>query len=338
TDEPLGRRRLHDLHVVARAHQQPDELTALVGGDAPTNADQNHAWKCRPPPRNPKARRGSGVLERGLLARGADLELALGDLLEGHRQEVLRAGLDQRRGEALEAALAELMVVVVDLAGALRGRDHQAVLAVDVLQQLVDLRFDHRGAPSLSIADRMTDSSSSAARSLLSFTITCSNSPAAPISLRAIASRAWISSEVFAPRPARRSSRSARSGGAMNTSTASGSCRLISRAPGTSISSTTLSPSASRRSTSLRSVPYRCPANVTCSRNAPSPASRANSWSDRKWYSRPSVSAGRRGRVVADVATSSSGSDSRARAISVPLPTPEGPEITTSLALIGADG
>src|SRR3954454_14956308 len=265
-----------------------------------------------------------------------DLELALCDLLQRHRQEVLRARLAQRRREALEAALAKLVVVVVDLARALGGGDHERVLGVGVLEQGVDLGVDH--CLSSVTACRMTSVRRAAALSRSSFTMTCPNSSAAASSLRAIATRSAISPSEFVPRAASRESSSARSGGAMNTSTASGTWRRISRAPGTSISSTTLEPSARRRSTSLRSVPYRCPANVTCSRNAPSPASRANSWSDRKWYSRPSVSAGRRGRVVADVATSSSGSDSRARAISVPLPTPEEPEITTSLALIGADG
>src|SRR6185312_15421508 len=78
----------------------------------------------------------------------------------------------------------------------------------------------------------------------------------------------------------------------------------------------------------LRSVPYRFPAYDTCSRNSPASTRRANSASSRKWYSRPSRSSGRRGRVVADVATSSSGSAARARAMRVPLPTPEGPATT----------
>jgi len=111
----------------------------------------------------------AGVAER-LLAGGADLELALGDLLEGHRQEVLRAGLDQRRREALEAALAELVVVVVDLAGALGGRDHERVLAVDVLEQDVNFGIDH--LVSSSRAARISSVSWDAARSTSSFTIT----------------------------------------------------------------------------------------------------------------------------------------------------------------------
>src|SRR6476469_4532493 len=138
----------------------------------------------------------------------------------------------------------------------------------------------------------------------------------------------------FVPRPIRRCSRSPTSGGAMNTSTESGSCRSISRAPGTSISRITFEPSASRRSTSLRSVPYRWPANSTCSRNSPFCNRRWNSSGERKWYSRPCCSLGRIGRVVAEVASSSRGTSARARAISVPLPTPDGPDTTNSRPLM----
>src|SRR5207253_3621328 len=69
-------------------------------------------------------------------------DLALGDLFEGDRQVVLRAGLDQRRGELVERALAKLVVVVVDLPGALRADDHQCVARVDPLHQLVDAGVD----------------------------------------------------------------------------------------------------------------------------------------------------------------------------------------------------
>jgi hypothetical protein len=52
-------------------------------------------------------------------------DLARGDLFEGHRQVVLRAGLDQR-GQLVERALAELVVVVVDLPRALGADDDRA--------------------------------------------------------------------------------------------------------------------------------------------------------------------------------------------------------------------
>src|SRR6185312_8210125 len=258
---------------------------------------------------------------RLLLGRRRDLELPLRDLVERHRQEVLRARLDERRREALEAALAELVVVVVDLARAPRGGDHERVLAVHLLQQVVDLGMDH-ACSSAFIADRISSARSAAARSTSSLMIVWSNSGLALISSAAIRSRSATSVSVFCRRPRSLASRSSIVGGATNTSTAPGICRLISRAPATSISSTTLPPSRSRCSTSLRSVPYRFPAYDTCSRNSPSSTRRANSAAVRKWYSRPSCSSGRRGRVVADVATSSWGSAARARAMRVPLPTP----------------
>src|SRR3954463_977604 len=70
-------------------------------------------------------------------------DLALGGLLEGHRQVVLRARLDQRRRELVERPLTELVVVVVDLARALRRDDHECVTRVDLVQELVDAGMDH---------------------------------------------------------------------------------------------------------------------------------------------------------------------------------------------------
>src|SRR5205085_7885830 len=70
-------------------------------------------------------------------------ELALGDLLQGHRQVVLRARLDERRRGLVERALAEHVVLVVDLPRALGGDDHERVARVHVLEQLVDAGMDH---------------------------------------------------------------------------------------------------------------------------------------------------------------------------------------------------
>src|SRR2546421_4186335 len=70
-------------------------------------------------------------------------QLALGDLFEGHREVVLRARLDERRREVVERPLAELVVVVVDLASALRCDDDQRVARVEVLEELVYARMDH---------------------------------------------------------------------------------------------------------------------------------------------------------------------------------------------------
>src|SRR5213594_3642566 len=72
------------------------------------------------------------------------LELPAGDLFHRHRQVVLRARLDKRRRSLLEAdALAELVVVVVDLASALRRDDDERVTGLDSFEQLVDAWMDH---------------------------------------------------------------------------------------------------------------------------------------------------------------------------------------------------
>src|SRR5438105_15884315 len=71
------------------------------------------------------------------------LQLALSDLFKCDRQVVLRVGLNHRRRELVESALAEVVVVGVDLAGALGGDDHARVVGVDVLEQLVNAGGDH---------------------------------------------------------------------------------------------------------------------------------------------------------------------------------------------------
>ena len=53
----------------------------------------------------------------------------------------------------------------------------------------------------------------------------------------------------------------------------------------------------------------------------------------RNQYSTPSVSPGRCGRVVAEIATSSTGTRSTSALISVPLPAPDGPVMTNTGAL-----
>src|SRR3990172_8412122 len=90
----------------------------------------------------------SGLLDPDALgALGVDL--ALGDLLEGDRERlVAQTRLDERRHE-LGTALAELVVVGVDLPRALGRECHQRVLGVDLRKEVVDLRLDHgRGDPS----------------------------------------------------------------------------------------------------------------------------------------------------------------------------------------------
>src|SRR5439155_21582995 len=151
------------------------------------------------------------VTEEPLLLRVLVDDLALGGLLEGHRQVVLRAGLDQRRGELVERPLAELMVVVVDLPRALGGDDHERVARVDLVQQLVDAGMDHGrtmvAAPSKFRAT--IAASSSAARSLSSLRTTKSNRPCCSSWRRAVAIRPSITPLDSVARPRRRRSISA---------------------------------------------------------------------------------------------------------------------------------
>src|SRR6266481_7445163 len=68
---------------------------------------------------------------------------ALRNLLHSHREVILRAGFDERRRIVVERAFAELVVVVVDLPGTLRGHDDQRIARVDVLEQIVYARMNH---------------------------------------------------------------------------------------------------------------------------------------------------------------------------------------------------
>src|SRR3954453_18553270 len=71
------------------------------------------------------------------------LDLARGDFLEGDREVVLRGGVDHRRRELVERPLTEVVVVGVDLPGALRGHEHGGVVGVDLLEEHVYARVDH---------------------------------------------------------------------------------------------------------------------------------------------------------------------------------------------------
>src|SRR3954453_20866164 len=62
------------------------------------------------------------------------------DLTQGHRQRLLLDVGRDERADVLEQTLAELRVVGVDLAGPLRGVDDQRVLALDLVEELVDRR------------------------------------------------------------------------------------------------------------------------------------------------------------------------------------------------------
>src|SRR5436190_18271407 len=101
-------------------------------------------------------------------------EHPFGDLLERHREVVLRAGLHERRRVVVEGALAELVVVVVDLPGALGRHDHERVARVHVLEQIIDARMDHGRdmVPAGASNPRTSSVSSPTARSRSSFSTT----------------------------------------------------------------------------------------------------------------------------------------------------------------------
>src|SRR5438552_12352662 len=103
------------------------------------------------------------------------------------------------------------------------------------------------------------------------------------------------------------------------------------RAPPVSSSSRTGRPLPVMRSISDQSVPARLCSphgHSTHSRNSSAASRRSNSSRLMKWYSRPSSSPGRRSRVVADTASSSSGTRSRSIFARVLFPSPEVPVMT----------
>src|SRR5918994_2718947 len=116
------------------------------------------------PPVTPRRTRATLTPEVALPV--GDENLALGDLFEGHREVVLGARLYERRREIVEGALAELVVVVVDLAGPLGTRDHQAVARLTgVFQELIDPWIHHVRLSLPEIAASTRFSSSATARS-----------------------------------------------------------------------------------------------------------------------------------------------------------------------------
>src|SRR5438034_6031541 len=98
----------------------------------------------------------------------------LGDLLHRHREVVLRAGFHERRRIVIEGAFAELVVVVVDLPGPLRGHDHERVARINVLEQVIDAGIDHGRdmVPAGASRPRTSSVSSWTARSRSSFSTT----------------------------------------------------------------------------------------------------------------------------------------------------------------------
>src|SRR5262249_37115969 len=108
------------------------------------------------------------------------LELAGGYLFKGEREVVPVARDVDHRGRVLaEAALAEAVVVAVDLPRTLGGDNDSRVVRVGVIGELVNAWFDHsaresRDTPS---SARTIPSSSLAARSRSSLVTVWANSP-----------------------------------------------------------------------------------------------------------------------------------------------------------------
>src|SRR5919197_2918452 len=122
------------------------------------------------PPHTPSRMRGTAkAAGGGVLAAVAVGDLPVRDFLERDGQVVLGRGVDHRGRELLERALAEVVVVAVDLTRPLGGDDHARVRRVDVLQQAVNAGRDHAEE---SRAPRTMRSSWSAASGRRSLTTT----------------------------------------------------------------------------------------------------------------------------------------------------------------------
>src|SRR6266576_114432 len=97
-------------------------------------------------PRYPRRRRGrrgeTWNPDAPSALDGLDVKHVLLDLAKRDGQRLLLAAGLHQRPDVLEQALSELRVVGVDLPCALRGHDHQPVLAVHDIKELVDRRVD----------------------------------------------------------------------------------------------------------------------------------------------------------------------------------------------------
>src|SRR3954464_6705851 len=101
------------------------------------------------PPLTPRRTRPMAAGWAGSAAAAvAVLDLAACDLFERDRQVVLGARVHHRGRELLEGALAEVVVVRVDLPRPLGRDDHARVRGIDILEQAVDAGRDHGLNPS----------------------------------------------------------------------------------------------------------------------------------------------------------------------------------------------
>src|SRR3954452_14717755 len=193
------------------------------------------------------------------------------DLAQGDRERLLvDVGVHQRT-DVLKQALTELRVVRVDLAGPLGRVDHEAVLRVRGLEELVDRRVDdalgrgdgrgHALPPDGWEKTRhnhttsIKASSSRATSSTEVLTRVTSNSGSAASSTLAASRRRSITWGGSVPRPVSLRTSSSQEGGARNTSWASGMDSRTRRAPWRSISRRTGTPASRCSSTAWRGVP-----------------------------------------------------------------------------------
>src|SRR5579875_976486 len=104
------------------------------------------------------------------------------------------------------------------------------------------------------------------------------------------------------------------------------------RAPARSISSSEGMPDRSFASSGALGVPYLLPENAAHSSSSPLATIRSKRESVTKWYSRPSTSPRRGGRVVTDTESHISGQTRASCFTTVLLPTPDGPDSTVRRA------
>src|SRR5581483_11785956 len=260
--------------------------------DSVSSRSSSHALYAAMPAPTPRTTRADMVPRPLAAFDGLDAEHPLPDLAERDGQRLLLAARLHQRPDVLEQAFAELRVVGVDLPGALRGHDHQPVLAVRDLEKLVDRRADDAvgGLVGLSachilpsVCQCFIKATSWRHTSWTDvFTSVTSNSSAAASSSLAVASLRSMTSADSVPRPLSLRTSSSHDGGARNTSRAPGTARLTCRAPARSISSRQAMPASSFRFSGSRGVPYLLPANCAHSSSASEATRRSNSSSSTK--------------------------------------------------------
>src|SRR3954466_13826182 len=125
----------------ARAKSPPPrERSELAGAPKARRRLRDRPERSEWPRSNPTPGGSDQFRSAGRGLAGLELDEVAVDLAQGDRERLLlRGGLDER-AYVLEQALTELAVVGVDLTRPLRGDDHQRVLRLGAVEQLVDGR------------------------------------------------------------------------------------------------------------------------------------------------------------------------------------------------------